>query len=401
MMTVAVLGAGIMGSSTALLLARRGATVKLYDAGNTPLPGASRWNEGKIHLGFLYSGDPSFETAERLMPGGLAFRPLVERLIGQSLAPAITHSDDRFLIHRDSVVPADAAAAYFTRLVGLVRTAPGASRYLSDVSQAAIRVLSRRELDAMARTEYITAGFVVPERSVSTRWVADAFVRALEAESQIEFIPMTTVRAVQPENDSLDGPFSIETTTGVDGPFDVVVNALWEGRLGIDERLGLRPAWRWSHRYRRCLFVRTVRPVDVPSVVICTGPFGDVKRYGPREFYLSWYPAGLIASGEDIEPPRLPAFTPTLTATLAAETFRGLGEIIRSVREIEAAAEEVLVEGGWVFARGSGVLSDRRSSLHRRHRLGIQRHHRYFSVDTGKYSVAPWLAEQLVVEIVG
>jgi len=53
--TVAILGAGIMGSSTALFLARRGAAVTLFDAAPAPFSCASRWNEGKIHLGFLYS----------------------------------------------------------------------------------------------------------------------------------------------------------------------------------------------------------------------------------------------------------------------------------------------------------------------------------------------------------
>ena len=49
----AVLGAGIMGCATALWLARRGDRVTLIDAGDRPFAGASRWNEGKIHLGYL------------------------------------------------------------------------------------------------------------------------------------------------------------------------------------------------------------------------------------------------------------------------------------------------------------------------------------------------------------
>ena len=101
---VAVLGAGIMGVSTALLLARRGVSVVLMDAETAPLRRASRWNEGKIHLGFLYAGDPSLETARRVLPGGLAFKPMVESLTGTSLAPVITSHDDTYLVHRDSVV---------------------------------------------------------------------------------------------------------------------------------------------------------------------------------------------------------------------------------------------------------------------------------------------------------
>jgi hypothetical protein len=39
--------------------------------------------------------------------------------------------------------------------------------------------------------------------------------------------------------------------------------------------------------------------------------------------------------------------------------------------------------------------------LHKRHRIGIHRRGAYVSVDTGKYSIAPWLARQLADEIAG
>ena len=67
--TVAVLGAGIMGVTTAMFLARKGVHVTLIDAAARPFDGASRWNEGKIHLGHLYAADPGLQTARRLLPG--------------------------------------------------------------------------------------------------------------------------------------------------------------------------------------------------------------------------------------------------------------------------------------------------------------------------------------------
>ena len=60
----------------------------------------------------------------------------------------------------------------------------------------------------------------------------------------------------------------------------------------------------WSHRYRRCLFVRTRHTVDVPSAIVAVGPFGDVKNYNGRDFYLSWYPVGLVAEGNELGPAR-------------------------------------------------------------------------------------------------
>jgi hypothetical protein len=242
------------------------------------------------------------------------------------------------------------------------------------VSRASVRRLTARELAALADTRHVTAGFVVPERSVSTRWVADAFLDAVSAEPRIEFVPRTMVRAVE----SADGRFRfalrIRTADNrTDGPFDSVVNALWEGRLAIDGSLGLRPKGTWSYRCRRCLFVRTRTPVDAPSAVVCAGPFGDIKSYSRHDFYVSWYPAGLLAAGEDLAPPPTPRLDAAATAALARATFDGLGGILGCMSDIRLAAETVEVEGGWVFARGRGSLGNARSGLHKRHRTGVHR----------------------------
>jgi glycine/D-amino acid oxidase-like deaminating enzyme len=109
---VAILGSGIMGSATALFLARQGVRVRLFDAADRPFAGASRWNEGKIHLGYLYCASASTRTARRILPGGLRFKELTESLLGCSLAGAATADDDIYLVHRDSVASADAVHRY-------------------------------------------------------------------------------------------------------------------------------------------------------------------------------------------------------------------------------------------------------------------------------------------------
>lgn len=398
---VAVLGAGILGCSLALVLARRGHRVVLFDAAEAPFRGASRWNEGKIHLGYLYAADPTLATARRLLPGGLAFRGLVEALIGCSLEPAITPADDLYLVHRDSVVDADAMCRYFDALSSLVRAHGDAARYLADASATRPSRLSPRELGSMADAGVVRAGFRVPERSVSTNWVADRYLEALQAEPAIEWRMRSRVRRVLADGDGCwrvavdDGPAAGGRPE--DGDFAAVVNALWEGRLLVDASVGLAPEPGWSHRYRQSLFVRTGRQVSAPSAVLTTGPFGDVKNYDGRDFYLSWYPHGLRVQGEGIAPPspdggrRDQEVADAIAATL--------GAVLAPVRDIMAAAEDVRLEGGWVFAMGRGELSDPASGLHRRDRFGIRQHGSYFSVDTGKYSTAPALAMEVAARM--
>jgi 2-polyprenyl-6-methoxyphenol hydroxylase-like FAD-dependent oxidoreductase len=50
---IAVLGAGLQGTTIALELARRGCRVDLFDREEQPITRAGFQNEGKLHLGFV------------------------------------------------------------------------------------------------------------------------------------------------------------------------------------------------------------------------------------------------------------------------------------------------------------------------------------------------------------
>jgi len=392
MARIAVLGAGIMGVCVALFVARRGAEVVLFDAAPTPLSGASRWNEGKIHLGFLYANDASLGTARHLIPGGLAFAPLVQELTGQPLKK-ITEGDDLYLIHARSVVSTEAARAYFTRVSDLLREQPAGAHYLGPIADAA--ELSRADLARVTDAPEIVAGFRAPERSLCTITLADQIVEALAAEPRITQRMNTRVRSAVPM-DAEEGAWLVNGER-----FDWVINALWHGRLAVDASARLAPQPGWSHRYRVSAFLRTARAIEAPSAVISVGPFGDFKAYDAQSFYASWYPAGLLAESGEIAPPAEPSLSDGRKREIAHCIGNELGRRLPIVRDVFAAASDVRVEGGYVFAQGQGALDDRAATLHRRDSFGVQRKGRYVSIDTGKFSTAPWLARAVAKEIVG
>ena len=396
---IAILGAGIMGCSTAIFLARKGIEVSVFDMAEQPFSAASRWNEGKIHLGCLYSADPSLSTADRVIPGGLKFRPLIEELVGTSLAPAITSEDDLYLCHRKSVTSAAEMKTYMEKVVERVRNHPDAAQYLADASDSRVHPLSTSELAGLTSSTDIVAGFRTPERSVDTNWVAERFIPAMDAEASIQQFMKTRITAVRSAKDGIDGKWEIETSEGIFGPFDYVINSLWQGRLAIDRTAGLEPTGVWSHRYRQSLFLRTKEPVHTPCVVIATGPFGDIKNYNGRDFYLSWYSDGLRVDSSDISPPE-PHLSVQNLENLPNSIFDHLQSLLPWVAQIREQAERSTIQGGWVFAVGQGVLSDRDSTLHSRSEYGIQRLGNYISVDTGKYSTAPAMARALVEAII-
>lgn len=389
----------MMGSCAALMLARLGFAVTLIDAAQQPMAGASRWNEGKIHLGYLYNADPSLASARHVLSQSLTFRPLIEQYLGVSIQTLISQTDDVYLCHRDSVVDPGIMGDRFLAVDEMVRNHPQANSYLVDVSDAHSRRLSDEELSSITNAPDILAGFKVPERSVSTIAIAELMVAALKRESGVIQLVNTKVSGLRSMHANHQGPWVVETMNGEIGSFDFVVNALWEGKLSIDNQLGLMPRSVWSHRYRRALFVHTSEPVEQPCVVIATGPFGDVKNYNGRDFYLSWYPRGLAAYGTEIAPPDIEELSVGDRERLANDVFDTLQQFLPGVKNIRDKAKSVQVGGGWVYAAGQGRLCDPSSSLHRRSDYGVVESGRYFSVDTGKYASAPFLAQLLTKRI--
>ena len=397
---VAILGAGIMGSTIALALARRKVSSVLIDASPAPFCGASRYNEGKIHLGYLYLGDPSLATAHKIIPGGLRFGSIVADLLDMPLdALRSTQHNDTYLIHRNSVVAPEAAAGLIERIAALAISHPDAGAYLASLRDNPPRRLSPPQLATCTDSPDILAGFEVPERSISTLALADTFVDALAACEAIEQCMNHRVTDVmRPDHDH--GAWHVQTldTDGRPerlGPFDAVVNALWQGRPAIDARLGLRQPRTWTHRYRLSVFARTLTPCALPSTVIAVGPFGDVKNYDGRNLYLSWYPSGLIAEGHDLDPPTAPLPDPDHQTRIVKDKLMHLAQLVKGVKRLESRFESVQLRGGWVYAAGHGALSDPMSRLHRRDDIGLVQQGRYFSIDTGKYSTAPLMAQEV------
>jgi len=392
---IAILGAGVLGSCSALCLASSGFQVVLFDQEAQSMSGASRWNEGKIHLGFLYAASGNLDTAKRILTGGLLFKPILERLLETSISELVTPVNDHYLLHRHSVVAPEAAQMYFKSVEKLVKEHPLAKFYLANLSTSTMRPLTTCEINEIANPELIRTGFSIPERSVETQAVANALVQRVQQDPRISCFFQQRITGLENKQTGSGHGWTVMTKSNQFGPFRAVVNALWQGRPIID-KLTTGYCDRYTHhRYRVSAFIRVTQPLNHPSAVISAGPFGDVKNYGGNNFYVSWYPAGLLLESDQIEPPAAPQLS-SLTRQVIAEKIRnGLSPILSYVDEIFKTAKDVRIEGGWVYAQGKGRLDDPDSSLHQRSLIGLSQQGSYFTVDTGKYSMAPYLAEEV------
>ncbi|MER9169392.1 hypothetical protein NKI12_18820 [Mesorhizobium australicum] len=135
--------------------------------------------------------------------------------------------------------------------------------------------------------------------------------------------------------------------------------------------------------------------------MIALGPFGDIKNYDGRHFYVSWYPTGLIAQSDALKPAQPDEIVVDRRPSFINEVRAEITRLIPDASRLFDAAQTIDIRGGFVFAQAQGSLSDLGATIHRRDLFGVTHHGNYLSVDTGKYSTAPWLADILARQLCG
>ena len=186
---VAILGGGVSGCLTACLLSDEGYDVSLVDRNERLMSAASRWNEGKIHLGFTYTGLPSLATAGLMIEGAAVFEDVIEQITGVTLPDCWYSAPVVYLVDPQSLFPAETlwerARAVADLLVQRAETKPGLRRYRG--GGPVLQAQSPAEAVAATGLGRVRAAWRTPERAIATGPVA-ALIRAAVAERGINVL---------------------------------------------------------------------------------------------------------------------------------------------------------------------------------------------------------------------
>lgn len=408
-MRIGVLGGGLQGCCAALALADRGQHVTLFDKNDDLITRAGSANEGKVHLGYMYASDASMRTARTMASGAFAFRPFLERYLGAGSPALTTSAPAAYVIHRDGQRSPEALVDYLFKAHAIVSEKatqnPGA--YFGRDLCSRPRRYSPAELEANFNPELAVDAYETQEVAINPRAVAEALRACIAAHPRIETrLGCTVVGAEETpsgvtvrwqEGDGAPGGVSTEG-------FDHAVNALWDGRLALDEKVGLVAGRRWIHRLKYGVSFRLpdgVAPLQSATFVV--GPFGEVVSYGEGLTYLTWYPACLRAITHDLQPPDWESVAgEPLRTQIARETVQGMVDIVPGLASLEQhIVSEAVVRGGAIVAWGETDIDDPASELHERHEIGIRSKGRYHSIDPGKLTMVPYFAERCAERIVG
>lgn len=382
-MKIALLGAGLFGSSLAVELALRGCAVDLYDRADDCITGAGRWNEGKIHLGFVYGADTSFETASVMLQGAHSFLPLMKRWIDWD---GVAYSSSfYYAVAHDSQLSVEKVEEHFHQVEEAMRY-----HYLDQISVDPVRRFEPEEKGFSS--ENVAALFCTPELAVDVKAVAERFRKRIASEKRISFIGGAEIKAADGEN-----VFFEKNGDVFQEKYDVVVNGLWDGRIAIDKTAGImqKP---WCFREKLALHVQTDSIPEIKSFTVIQGPYGDVVNFGGGRFYLSWYPACLREFSQAESPIRR-KLSDGDAESIKSETLKALAAYHPHVALIAEKSSNWRIEGGVIFALGNSDISDPGSKLHTRSEIGIQSKGSYYTVDPGKYSLCPYYAFTLAEEL--
>jgi glycine/D-amino acid oxidase-like deaminating enzyme len=398
-MQVGVLGGGLQGCCIALALAERAVKVTLFDKNDALLTRAAVANEGKIHLGYMYAGDPSLATAKMMMSGALAFAPFFERYVGQRADSFSLSVPATYIVHRDSQRSPEEVSNYLRTVHALINEAEASKgTYFNKDLRAPLRTWSAAERDAEFDPTIALTAVSTPEIAINPIALARTIRECIIAHPNIEVRCNRTIIKAELAEPGHDGV--CVSSEGQHGPsrdcFDHVVNALWDGRLAINEALGFRANRAWLHRLKYGVSFRL--PPNVrrpPSATVILGPFGEVVTYGDGIIYLTWYPDCLKAICTDVTPPDWDTYPPEpLRSRIIRGTYCALSAIVGTLRELDGESlPEVSVKGGAIVAWGETDIYDPASELHRRFEIGVTSEGRFHSVDPGKLTMAPYFAE--------
>ncbi len=392
-----MLGAGILGSCTALELADRGERVCLFERNADPISEASLYNEGKIHLGFVYAADPTFRTAERMIWGAVRFMDVLARWIPSRTLSVLSTRPFDYVVHRETMVPIPDIEAHFRRVgMAIDQLIPSKTEAVAlDPSRPTWRRLSGAELAQRYDPGVILAAYETCELAIDTLGLAEPIRAAVRSHPNIDLITHARVVTVKDRSGGcFEVHFESEGRSQAES-FAGVVNALWTNRPHLDRKYGLPPEKPCYIRHKLGVNLNMDPvPSEIPCFTVSLGPFGDAVVYPSGRVYLSWYPVCMVGTnrtgGEtdwdvvlgQVDQEQIQRETvEAMTRICPAIGTCGLGRSTRTS-----------VNGGSIFAPGQSDIDDRQSELHERLDYGFHGRGTFLSVDTSKFTLGPAMA---------
>lgn len=392
---VIIMGAGIQGMCCALALSNLKIPVTLIDKTPEPLSRSGLRNEGKIHLGFVYANDPSFRSASLMLRSAICFSSLVESFVGHTIdwAPLRSRRFNYLILEETILSPVNILAHYELLQKEYEKIREHSLHYLGTRPEELFG-LKDPEIPELNK-EVVKMCIPTEELAINLNAFRELLITEMKSRNNIVFLGSHYVEEIQKTSYGylLKGKKSEQhdwtLQTGQ------LVNCLWENRLYFDKQLGIDSNRKWVYRLKhRILGIPRDHIAALDSFTCVLGAFGDLVNYDNHYSYLSWYPECMRGWSSDITTPL--SWEDACNGKMEKEEWvdnalAGLDNIFPGIADFDIKQ----LDGGIIFSWGKTDIDDLNSELHNRYEIGIHHVDGYYSIDTGKFTSAPYFADKL------
>ncbi len=383
----------------ALSLAERGFTAIVLERKSGPLQAASYGNEGKIHMGFVYALDSSGNTGREMLRGALSFAPLIEKWCGPMPWHKWKSGGFRYAIMPDSLADMHTLEAYYEKLRGQLgeigNDLPVNPAYFGDSPSWMWRRSESTTGSPLIDGEPVNC-IDTEEISIDTRPFSEALLHKIKEKSTI--VLRCDTRVVSAERRGTG--FLLEVETLDSHTFlkaDVVINCSWADRIRLDRTAdipGINGAL--SYRVKHRVIVRPRHGIqNLLPVTMVQGPFGDVVPFKDGSVYLSWYPECRTYFNQ--HPPSQEFSSQFVLDNVSHRTINAMSNMFPQLKNATAISCSPCM----IVAQGMQDVDDPDSGLHRRTSTGPHGGNGWWSVDTGKLTLAPLHGESTAKLVLG
>ena len=379
-----IMGGGIQGCCCALYLKKLGYNVAIIEKNTKLLHGASANHEGKIHLGFVYSNDTTFGTAEKMLVDALNFSNSIEYLLDRKIDwESIKSKKFLYLVPKTSILSEKELDHFFEKLQTKYEEFINKNNQLNYLGSTPKTIYKKIELPSNFNSEFFDCCYETEEYAINQDLLNSLIIENL-TKNNVTIILENKIENIKKHHNYY------EIITNTNSYYsENVVNCLWEGKNKIDNSILDNKYYDTNYRYKFGIISESIDELkNQYSITMVNGPFGDYVNFD-NYMYFSWYPLsmrGFICSEEP------PSNWSTETLINRDEFILSHNTTFKSIFGLEFEFKNPKIIGGIIVAKGQTDINEKDSELHVRNDNRIEKIDNYISISTGKFTSGPYNA---------
>ncbi|MDA9086073.1 FAD-binding oxidoreductase [Methylophilaceae bacterium] len=353
---IVVIGCGIFGAEIALKASSKGLSVKVFEANEDILLGASMNNQNRLHLGFHYPRD--IETGIQSIRGFDLFKKKYEKCIQSNFLNTYFIADNNSFTNIDE--------------------------YLIFCKELGIPFKNINSKDLPIRLEGVGSGISCDEVVYDCEILRDIVKESIKYNN----INISLKSRVD-EIGKIDNLFTLKTTSGEEVDADVVINATYGASNYLTEQLGILVPER-QYEYTAVPIIEL--DIDRIGVTIMDGPFLTILPFGTTNKFLLYHVDLSVIDSEvstKLNLEWLVKETSPLSKIDKEEYFNMMIDQCKNFIPVLKNSKLIDFLGGPRMVLPRSEHSDARPSL-------ITNTNNYIEVFSGKIDHSIWVAEEII-----